>query len=323
MRRLAFWVGQDVNVAESARSCQTCQRTKAEHCGPRGLIHILPLPLRRGGMIGVDWIVGLPTTAAGFDMIQNHFDLLSSNVHAVPTRSKATAADAAAIILGMCLRSGDGFPDVLVVDHDSKFTSEVFRALVKGWGSCLALPRRMRCSPMVNVDRLKPSFERAGSPPAPGPVSDAGQEGEREVELLLNRRTVRGVTRYHALSRYRGHASADDEWLRPEELAHCPEKVVKYDAAAPRRGITRRPGPAAGPVAPRCRPGFDAAGGTGGVSASGTTEVLAGAALIGSWPALPSSGRLCSTFGRPRAWSAAPWPAAPGAGRWMLLRRVH
>ena len=48
-----------------------------------------------------------------------------------PTRSTATAADAAAIIREMCLRSGDGFPDVLVVDHDSKFTSEVFRAFVK------------------------------------------------------------------------------------------------------------------------------------------------------------------------------------------------
>ena len=55
-------------------------------------------------------------------------------MHAVPARSTATAADAAAIIRDMCLRSGDGFPDVLVVDHDSKFTSEVFRAFVKGWG---------------------------------------------------------------------------------------------------------------------------------------------------------------------------------------------
>ena len=54
MRRLAFWVGQDVDVAEYVRSCQTCQRTKAEHCGPRGLLHPLPLPSRRGGMIGVD-----------------------------------------------------------------------------------------------------------------------------------------------------------------------------------------------------------------------------------------------------------------------------
>ena len=47
----------------------------------------------------------------------------------------------------------------------------------------LALPRKMRCSPTVNVDRLKPFHSRAGAAPAPGPVSDAGQEGEHEVEL--------------------------------------------------------------------------------------------------------------------------------------------
>ena len=95
------------------------------------------LPSRRGEMIRVDRIAGLPTTAAGFETIQNHVDLLSGKVHAVPTRTTATAADAAAIIRGKCLRSGDGFPDVLVVDHDSKFTGGVFSAFVKGWGSTL------------------------------------------------------------------------------------------------------------------------------------------------------------------------------------------
>ena len=88
-------------------------------------------------MIGVDWIAGLPTTAAGLDMIQNYVDLLSGKLHAVPTHSTATATDAAVIIRDMCLRSGTGFPDALVMDHDAKFTSEVFRAFVKGWGSCL------------------------------------------------------------------------------------------------------------------------------------------------------------------------------------------
>ena len=39
----------------------------------------------------------------------------------------------------MCLRSGAGFPDVLVVDHDAKFTSDVFRAFAKSMGSCLRL----------------------------------------------------------------------------------------------------------------------------------------------------------------------------------------
>ena len=47
------------------------------------------------------------------------------------------AANAAEIIRDMCLYSGDGFPDVLVVDHDPKFTSEMFRAFVKGMGSTL------------------------------------------------------------------------------------------------------------------------------------------------------------------------------------------
>ena len=107
-------------------------------------------------MIGVDWIAGLPTTAAGFDMIQNHVDLLSGKVHAVPTRSTpstATAADAAALIRDMCLRSGDGFPDVLVVDHDSKFTSEVFRAFVKGWDSCLIVGSAYHKNTNAKVER--------------------------------------------------------------------------------------------------------------------------------------------------------------------------
>mmetsp|Transcript_42107 Transcript_42107/g.88010 ORF Transcript_42107/g.88010 Transcript_42107/m.88010 type:complete len:282 (+) Transcript_42107:2479-3324(+) len=95
---------------------------------------------RRGGMIGVDWIAGLSTTAGGFDMIENHVDPLSGKVHAVPTRATATAADAAAIIRDMCFRSCDGFPDVLVVvGHVPKFTSAAFRACVMGMGSCLII----------------------------------------------------------------------------------------------------------------------------------------------------------------------------------------
>jgi hypothetical protein len=50
-------------------------------------------------MMGVDWIAGLPTTAAGFDTMQNHVDLLSGKAHAVPTRRGSTS-DAAAIIRG-------------------------------------------------------------------------------------------------------------------------------------------------------------------------------------------------------------------------------
>ena len=65
-------------------------------------------------------------------------------------------------------------------------------------------------------------------------------EGEHEVGLL-----VRGVTR--CLVRWRGHTSADNEWLLLEEPAHCPEKVAEqpqpHAAGPPPAGPGPRPGP--------------------------------------------------------------------------------
>ncbi len=61
-----------------------------------------------------------PGSNPAWIMIRNHVDLLSGKVHAIPTGATAAAADAAETIRDMCLRSGDGFPDVLVVGHDPK-----------------------------------------------------------------------------------------------------------------------------------------------------------------------------------------------------------
>ena len=144
----------------------------------------------------------------------------------------------------------------------------------------LALPARMQCSRTINVDRLKPFHERVDAPPAPGPVSDAGQEGEHEVELLLNRRLVRGVMHY--LVRWRGHTSADDEWLRAEELGHCPAKVAEYDAAAPRRRGARRGVPGAGPAAvdPAAAAGSAPPVAPPGFRLAQSAEALGGKALV-------------------------------------------
>ncbi len=56
---------------------------------------------------------------------------------AVPTRLTHTTADAARIILEMALSSGDSVPDVLVMDHDPKFTSALFREFTRRIGSSL------------------------------------------------------------------------------------------------------------------------------------------------------------------------------------------
>ena len=69
-----------------------------------------------------------------------------------------------------------------------------------------------------------PSLSVPG-PRRPGARFRPGAGGrEHKVELLLNRRRVRGVARY---LRWRGHTSGDDEWLREEELLHCSDKVAE------------------------------------------------------------------------------------------------
>jgi hypothetical protein len=210
----------------------------------------------------------------------------------------------------------------------------------------LDLPRRMQGSPTANVDRLKPFFERSGTLPPPGPVSVAGQEGEHEVEMLLNRRRIRGVTRY--LVRWLGHTSADDSWRRVEELGHCLGKVAEYDAVAHRRRAARRGDPAAAAPAPVAHTVAVVATpplAPAGFRMAARTDIVAGAALVGQavlyfWP---SHGWVRGTVTRRsraagfshvvRYGSASALGAGESTslldaashgplGRWVLLRRA-
>jgi hypothetical protein len=143
VRRLTFWVEQD--VAKYVRMYQTCERTKAEHGGPRGL-----LPVRE-------------RLAAAQQERQEKLDagrvdtvFKVGNRVLLRTKDLLDAAD-----IGKLRPRWEGPFAVTACSRPNAYT--------------LALPRKMLCSP--TVDRLKPFHPRADDPPAPGPVSDPGQEG--------------------------------------------------------------------------------------------------------------------------------------------------
>ena len=153
-RRLVFWPGMTQTVADYVASCPVCQRVKADHTGPRGLFHALPLPSRRGGMWGIDFIGPLQASAEGFNLVQVHVDHLSGKVVSTPTRDTATAADAAQIFLEVCLRNGTGVPDAVVVDHDPKFRGAFFTAFTKGLGSALIVGSAYHKNTGAKVERV-------------------------------------------------------------------------------------------------------------------------------------------------------------------------
>ena len=63
------------DLDEFIRSCPTCQRVKAEHGPPPGLLYPLPVPTRRGGTIGLDF-VEMPRASSGHDFLQVHISRL-------------------------------------------------------------------------------------------------------------------------------------------------------------------------------------------------------------------------------------------------------
>ena len=80
-------------------------------------------------------------------------DLLSGKVHATPSKSTDNAAAAAQMLLDHSLRSGDGVPDVLVVDNDPKFTSAIFREFAKAIGPALIVGTACHKNTGARVER--------------------------------------------------------------------------------------------------------------------------------------------------------------------------
>jgi hypothetical protein len=60
-----WWYGMKRDIAEYVSLCDTCQRVKAKHQRPAGLLQPLKIPEWKWEVIGMDFIVGLPRTQAG------------------------------------------------------------------------------------------------------------------------------------------------------------------------------------------------------------------------------------------------------------------
>ena len=126
-----------VERRDFVRTCPVCQRVEAEHGPPAGLLYPLPVPSRRGGTVGLDFL-DMPTAASGHDFLQVHIDFLTGRVWLVPTHKTATATTAASNFVGSVFRDV-GLPDVLVSDRDTRFTSEFWTALHAALGTTLRL----------------------------------------------------------------------------------------------------------------------------------------------------------------------------------------
>ena len=108
--------------------CDVCQRVKAEHQRPAGLLHPLKIPEWKWEEIGMDFIVGLPRTSAGYDSIWVIVDRLTKVAHFIPVKTTYSGAKLAELYMAriVCLH---GVPKKIVSDRGSQFTSRYWKKL--------------------------------------------------------------------------------------------------------------------------------------------------------------------------------------------------
>jgi hypothetical protein len=62
LKQKYWWNVMKADIARFITHCDTCQRIKAEHQKPAGLLQPLPILVWKWDEIGMDFVVGLPKT---------------------------------------------------------------------------------------------------------------------------------------------------------------------------------------------------------------------------------------------------------------------
>jgi hypothetical protein len=92
LKERLWWYGVKRKIAKYVVICDSCQRIMAEHQRPTGLLKPLHIPQWKWDEIGMDFIVGLPRTRAGYDSIWVVVDRLTKVAHFILVRISYSSA---------------------------------------------------------------------------------------------------------------------------------------------------------------------------------------------------------------------------------------
>jgi hypothetical protein len=135
--RRRYWCnGMKADIARFVAHCDTCQRIKAEHQKPAGLLQPLPIPVWKWDEIGMDFVVGLPKTQRGHDSIWVIVDRLTKVAHFLPVRTNYGGEKLARLYVDNIVKL-HGVPSRIVSDRGTQFTSKFWKSLHKAMGTKL------------------------------------------------------------------------------------------------------------------------------------------------------------------------------------------
>jgi hypothetical protein len=123
-------------VVDFIARCLECQKVKAEHRHPAGLLQPLPIPEWKWEVVTMDFITKLPRTNKQHDSIMVVVDKLTKVAHFILVKLTHKATNIVDVYMREIARL-HGIPKTIVSDRDPKFTSKFWKGLFNGFGTNL------------------------------------------------------------------------------------------------------------------------------------------------------------------------------------------
>jgi len=122
LRQRLWWTRMKREIAQYVSECDICKRVKASHLRLAGLLQPLTIPLGKWEDISIDFIIGLPKTAKGYDSIWVVVDRLTKSAHFIPFKIGYKSHQYAELYIARIVSLHD-IPKTIISDRGSQFVA--------------------------------------------------------------------------------------------------------------------------------------------------------------------------------------------------------
>ena len=134
LRRQYYWSGMKRHVGDFVQRCLTCQKVKAEHQRPGGLLQPLGIAEWKWEHITMDFVTHLPRTSWKHDAIWVIMDRLTKSAHFLAVRMTFTMEEFYRLYIREIVWL-HGVLVSIVLDRDPRFTAQFWKSFQKAMGT--------------------------------------------------------------------------------------------------------------------------------------------------------------------------------------------